>query len=83
MHMWNQRKDFLTYKQFSKEDQKKEQVLGISGDMIQPLGVGTIHVQIEDDLNAKHMIELHDVMHMPDAPINILGSTSNYPTTSI
>ena len=40
--------------------------------MIQPLGVGTIHVGIKDNLNAKHMIELHDVMHMPDAPINIL-----------
>ena len=71
-HMWDQRKDFQTYKQFSKEDQKKEQVLGISSDMIQPLGVGTIHVQIEDNLNAKHMIKLHDVMHMPDTPINIL-----------
>ena len=71
-HKWNQRKEFLMYKQFSKEDQKKEQVLGISSDMIQPLGVGTIHVEIEDDLNAKHTIELHDVMHMPDAPINIL-----------
>ena len=40
--------------------------------MIQPFGVGTIRVQIEDDLNAKHMIELHDVVHMSDAPINIL-----------
>ena len=26
MHMWNQRKDFLPYKQFFQEKQKKEQV---------------------------------------------------------
>ena len=40
--------------------------------MIKPLGVGTVHVHVEDDLNARHTIDLNDVMHMPHAPINIL-----------
>ena len=71
-HMWNQRKDFISYKVLSKEEQKKEQVIGISGDMIQPFGVGSVCQQVEDDLNEQHTIELHNVMHMPDAPINIL-----------
>ena len=71
-HIWNQRKDFITYKPLSKEDQKKEQVLGINGDMTKPLGVGTVHLSIEDDLNTWHTIELHDVMYMPHALIIIL-----------
>ena len=36
-----------------------------------PLGIGTLQIQVEDDLNEVHTLHLQDVMHLPDAPLII------------
>lgn len=71
-HMWNRRQDFSTYRRLSKHEQEQDKVVGVNGDTIKPVGLGTVVLKLEDDLNQVHSLELHDVRHMPDAPLNIL-----------
>ena len=70
-HIWNRRKDFISYRVLSPQERKNDQVLGVSGEMVAPQGIGSIRLRIEDDLNDIHTIHLHDVQFLPEAPINI------------
>ena len=70
-HLWNRRKDFIYYRSLSPQERKNDQVLGVSGEAVSPQGIGSIRLQIEDDLNDIHTIHLHDVRYLPEAPINI------------
>ena len=46
-------------------------MLGVNGKTIKPIGIGTVLLKIEDDLNHLHTLEIQDVRHMPDIPLNI------------
>ena len=46
-------------------------MLGVNGKTIKPIGIGTVLLKIEDDLNHVHTLEIQDVRHMPDIPLNI------------
>ena len=70
-HIWNRHKDFMSYHVLSPQERKNDQVLGVSGEMVAPQGIGSIRLRIEDDLNGIHTIHLHDVRYLPEAPINI------------
>ena len=70
-HIWNRRKDFVSYCVLSPQERKNGQVLGVSGETVAPQGIGSIQLRIEDDLNDIHTIHLHDVRYLPEAPINI------------
>ena len=35
------------------------------------IGIGTVLLKIEDDLNHVHALEIQDVRHMPEIPLNI------------
>ena len=60
-HVWNQRKDFVSYHVLSPQERKKDQVLGVSGETVAPQGIRSIRLRIEDDLNDIHTIHLHNV----------------------
>ena len=70
-HIWNRRKDFISYRVLSPQERKNDQVLGVSGETVAPHGIGSIRLRIEDDLNDIHTIHLHEVRYLPEAPINI------------
>ena len=70
-HIWNRRKDFISYRVLSPQERKNDQVLGVSGETVAPQGIGSIRLRIEDDLNDIHTIHLHDVQFLLEAPINI------------
>ena len=69
-HIWNCRKDFVSYCVLSPQERKIDQVLGVSGETVAPLVIGSIRLRIEDDLNDIHTIHLHDVRYLLEAPIN-------------
>ena len=46
-------------------------MLGVNGKTIKPIGIGTVLLKIEDDLNHVHALEIQDVRHMPEIPLNI------------
>ena len=46
-------------------------MLGVNGKTIKPIGIGTVLLKIEYDLNHIHTLEIQDVRHMPDIPLNI------------
>ena len=73
-HLWNHRKDFISYHPFSPQERKNDQVLGVSGEAVAPEGIGSVRLRIEDDLNDIHTIHLHDVWYLPEARINIFVS---------
>ena len=70
-HLWNRRKDFVSFRVLSKQEQKEEQVLGINGKVSQPIGIGRIQIKIEDDENKVHKLQLDNVRYLPNAPLNI------------
>ena len=70
-HIWNRRKDFMSYCALSAKERKNDQVLGVSGETVALQGIGSIQLRIEDDLNDIHTIYLHNVRYLPEAPINI------------
>ena len=70
-HIWNRRKDFVSYHVLSPQERKNNQVLGVSGETVAPQGIRSIRLRIEDDLNDIHTIHLHDVWYLLEAPINI------------
>ena len=70
-HISNRCKDFMSYHVLSPQERKNDQVLGVSGEMVAPQGIGSIQLRIEDDLNGIHTIHLHDIRYLPEAPINI------------
>ena len=53
-HIWNRRKDFISYRVLSPQERKNHQVLGVSGETVAPQGIGSIRLRIEDDLNDIH-----------------------------
>ena len=59
------------YRRLSREEQEQDKVLGVNGKTIKPIGIGTVLLNIEDDLNYTHSLEIQDVRHMPDIPLNI------------
>ena len=70
-HLWNHRKDFISYCPLSPQEKKNDQVLGVSRQAVAPQGIGSVRLRIEDDLNDIHTIHLHDIRYLPEAPINI------------
>ena len=70
-HLWNRCQDFSSYRRLSCEEQEQDKVLGVNGKPIKPIGIGTVLLKIEDDLNHIHTLEIQDVRHMPDIPLNI------------
>ena len=70
-HLWNRRQDFSSYCRLSRQEQEQDKVLGVNGKTIKPIGIGTVFLKIEDDLNHIHTLEIQDVRHMPDIPLNI------------
>ena len=70
-HLWNQRQDFSSYCRLSREEQEQDKVLGVNGKTMKPIGIGTELLKIEDDLNNVHALEIQDVRHMPEMPLNI------------
>ena len=46
-------------------------MLGVNGKTIKPIGIGTVLLKIEDDLNHVHALEIQDVRHLPQIPLNI------------
>ena len=71
VHMWAQQKDFISYHILTNDEQERDQVLGVSATMIQPLGIGSVKVLVEDDQSDVHILHLHEVHHIPSLPINI------------
>ena len=53
-HIWNRRKDFVSYHVLSPQERKNDQVLGVCGETVAPQGIGSIRLHIEDDLNDIH-----------------------------
>ena len=74
-HLWNRCQDFSSYRRLSCEEQEQDKVLGVNGKPIKPIGIGTVLLKIEDDLNHIHTLEIQDVRHMPDIPLNIFAHT--------
>ena len=72
-HMWNRCQDFSSYRRLSREEQEQDKVLGVNGKTIKPIGIGTVLLKIEDDLNHVHALEIQDVRHMPEIPLNIFA----------
>ena len=70
-HLSNRRQDYSSYCRLSHEEQEQDKVLGVNGKTIKPIGIGTVLLKIEDDLNHLHTLEIQDVRHMPDIPLNI------------
>ena len=70
-HLWNRRQDFSSYHRLSRQEQEQDKVLGVNGKTIKPIGIGTVLLKIEDDLNHVHTLEIQDVRHMLDIPLNI------------
>ena len=70
-HLWNRRQDYSSYRCLSREEQEQDKVFGVNGKTIKPIGIGTVLLKIEDDLNHLHTLEIQDVRHMPDIPLNI------------
>ena len=70
-HLWNRRQDFSSYRRLSCEEQEQDKVLGVNGKTIKPIGIGTVLLKIEDDLNHIHALEIQDVRHMPEIPLHI------------
>ena len=70
-HLWNQRQDFSSYRRLSREEQEQDKVLGVNGKTIKPIEMGTVLLKIKDDLNHVHALEIQDVRHMPEIPLNI------------
>ena len=70
-HLWNRRQDFSSYRRLSCQEQEQDKVLGVNGKTIKPIGIGTVLLKIEDDLNHIHTLEIQGVRHMPDIPLNI------------
>ena len=56
-HLWNHRKDFISYRALSPQERKNDQVLGVCGEAVAPQGIGSIQLKIED--------------YLPEAPVNI------------
>ena len=71
-HLWKYRRAFTSYRPLTKEERMKEALLGVNGETVMPLGIGTVPIKLEDDLNIIHTIELRDVRHLPSAPLNIM-----------
>ena len=46
-------------------------MLGVNDKTIKPIGMGTVLLKIEDDLNHVHALEIQDVRHMPEILLNI------------
>ena len=70
-HLWNRCQDFSSYHRLSREEQEPDKVLGVNGKTIKPIGMGTVLLKIEDDLNHVHALEIQDVRHMPEIPLDI------------
>ena len=70
-HLWNRCQDFSSYHRLSCEEQEPDKVLGVNGKTIKPIGMGTVLLKIEDDLNHVHALEIQDVRHMPEILLNI------------
>ena len=70
-HLWNRRQDFSLYHRLSREEQEQNKVLGVNGKTIKPIGMGTVLLKIEDDLNHVHALEIQDIRHMPKIPLNM------------
>ena len=41
-HLWNRRKDFISYHALSPQERKNDQVLHVSGEVVAPQGIGSI-----------------------------------------
>ena len=70
-HLWNRHQDFSSYRRLSHQEQEQDKVLGVNGKTIKPIGIGTVLLKIEDDLNHIHTLEIQDARHMPDILLNI------------
>ena len=70
-HLWNRHQDYSSYRCLSCEEPERDKVLGVNGKTIKPIGIGIILLKNEDDLNHLHTLEIQDVRHMPDIPLNI------------
>ena len=70
-HLWSRCQDFSSYRCLSREEQEQDKVLGVNGKTIKPIGIGTVLLKIKDDLNHVHALEIQDVRHMPEIPLNI------------
>ena len=70
-HLWNRRQGFSSYRRLSHQEQEQDKVLGVNGKTIKPIGIGTVLLKIEDDLNHVHTLEIQDARHMPDILLNI------------
>ncbi|KAL7570234.1 hypothetical protein ACA910_020658 [Epithemia clementina (nom. ined.)] len=70
-HIWSNRRAFTTYRNYSKEEQDAEVVLGITGPTT-PKGVGQIQLRLEDDVGHIHQFTINDVRYLPQAPTNVL-----------
>ena len=71
VHLWDHCKYFISYRALSPQERNNDHVLGVSGEVVAPQGIGPIQLKIEDDLNDIHTIHLHDVRYLLEAPINI------------
>ena len=69
--MWAQHKDFISYHVLTNDEQERDQVLGVSGTMIKPLGISSVKVLVEDDQSDIHILHLHEECHIASLPINI------------
>ena len=70
-HLWKRHQDFSSYPRLSHEDQEQDKVQGVNGKTIKPIRMGTVLLKIKDDLNHVHALEIQDVRHMPEIPLNI------------
>ena len=41
-HIWNRCRDFVSYRVLSPQERKNDQVLGVSGEVVAPQGIGSI-----------------------------------------
>ena len=41
-HLWNHHKDFISYCALSPQERKNNQVLGVSGEVVAPQGIGSV-----------------------------------------
>ena len=71
VHLWAHHKDLVSYHVHTKDEQERDQVLGVSSTMIRPLGISSVKVLVEDDQSDVHTLHLHEVHHIPSLPINI------------
>ena len=70
VHMWAQRKNFISYCVLTNNEQERDQVLGVCDTMIKPLGISSVKVLVKDDQSDIHTLHLNEVHHIPSLPIN-------------